>query len=144
MENLDAYLDKFGESGRRILEGALEESRRREQHHISPEHILYMLMTEENDLFDTTMRNLSFDPQDIRLAVEKRLENSYRHIGKGFRIAPETTDIFRCSLIQARSKGRRTIEASDICFVFATDKYNLLNDVLKNPEGEDSAFGRNR
>ncbi|HEX8567893.1 MAG TPA: Clp protease N-terminal domain-containing protein [Pyrinomonadaceae bacterium] len=141
MENLDAYLDKFSESGRRILEGALDETRRREQNHISPEHILYMLMTEETDLFDSTMRNLSFDPQEVRLAIEKRLENSYRYIGKGFRIAPETTEIFKYSIDQARSKGRRTIEARDLCFVFATDKYKLLDDILKNPEGQDSAFG---
>jgi len=40
MGNLDPYLDKFSESGRRILEGALDETRRREQYHISPEHIL--------------------------------------------------------------------------------------------------------
>ena len=143
MENLDSFLDKFSESGRRILEGALDESRRREQYHISPEHILYMLMTIETDLFDSTMHNLSFDPQDVRLAVEKRLENSHRHIGKGFRVALDTMEIFRCSLVQARSKGRRTIEASDMCFVFATDKYNLLDDILKNPEGHDSAFRRN-
>lgn len=141
MENLDAYLDKFSESGRRILEGTLDETRRREQNHISPEHILYLLMTEETDLFDATMRNLSFDPQDVRLAVEKRLENSYRYIGKGFRIAPDTMEIFKYSIDRARSKGRRTIEASDMCFVFATDKYNLLNDILKNPDLQDSSFG---
>ncbi|MDQ3711569.1 MAG: hypothetical protein M3388_05055 [Acidobacteriota bacterium] len=137
MENLDPYLDKFSESGRHILEGALDETRRREQYYVSPEHILYVLMTEETDLFDATMHNLSFDPQDIRLAVEKRLENSYRHTGKNFRIAPETTEIFKYSMDKARSEGRRTIEVSDMCFVFVTDKYNLLDDILQNPEGQD-------
>ena len=144
MEKSESYSDKFSESGRRILEGALDETRRREQYYVSPEHILYVLMTEETDLFDVTMHNLSFDPQDIRLAVEKRLENSYRHTGKNFRIAPETTEIFKYSMDKARSEGRRTIEASDMCFVFATDKYNLLDDILQNPEGQDSAFRRNR
>jgi len=137
-------LDKFSESGRRILEGALDETRRREQYYVSPEHILYVLMTEETDLFDVTMHNLSFDSQDIRLAVEKRLENSYRHTGKNFRIPPETTEIFKYSMDKARSEGRRTIEASDMCFVFATDKYILLDDILQNPKGQDSEFRRNR
>lgn len=40
MENLDPYLDKFDESGKRVLESSLGETRRREQHFISPEHIL--------------------------------------------------------------------------------------------------------
>jgi ATP-dependent Clp protease ATP-binding subunit ClpA len=140
MENKHPFLEKFSESGRRILEGALNETRRREQFHVAPEHILYGLMTEETDLFDATMHNLSLDPQEIRLNVEKRLENSRRHIGKGFRIAPETTEIFKYSMDKARSEGRRTIEANNICFVFATNKPNMLDDTLKNPESHTSVF----
>ncbi len=140
MKNPDSYLEKFSESGRRILEGALDETRRREQYYVSPDHILYALMTEESDLFDATIRNHSINPQDIRLTVEKRLENSRRHTGKGFRIAPETTEIFKYSMDKARSEGRRTIEASDICFVFATDKSNVLDDSLQNPESHTSIF----
>ena len=124
MGNSEPYLDRFSESGRRVLEGALDEARRREQYFVSPEHILYALMIEETDLFDATMYNLSIDPEDIRLAVEKRLENSYRHTGKKFRIAPESTKIFKYSMNKARSENRRTIEASDMCFVLATDEYN--------------------
>ena len=140
MENPDPYLEKFSESGRRILEGALDETRCREQYYVSPEHILYALMIEETDLFDATMHNLSLDPQEIRLNIKKRLENSRRHTGKGFRIAPETTEIFKYSMDKARSEGRRTIEASDMCFVFATDKPNMLDDTLKNPEDHTSVF----
>ena len=140
MENPDTYLEKFSESGRHILERALDETRRREQYYVSPEHILYALMTEETDLFDATMHNLSLDPQQIRLSVEKRLENSRRHTGKGFRIGPKTTEIFKYAMDKARSKGHRTIEAGDICFVFATNEPNLLDDTLKNPESHTSVF----
>ncbi len=144
MENLEPYLDRFNESGKRVLEGALNETRRRDQYYVSPEHILYALMTEETELFNATMHNLSIDPQDIRVAVEKRLENSYRHTGKNLRIAPETTEIFKYSMDKARSEGRRTIEASDVCFALATDKYSSLENILQNPEGQDSVFRRNR
>ncbi len=135
MENLDPYLERFSESGRRVLEGALNETRRREQHYISPEHIVYALMTEETELFNATMHNLSIDPQDIRLAVEKRLENSRQYTGKSLRIAPDTTEIFKHSMDRARSENRRVIEASDMCFALATNKYNLLENILQNPEG---------
>src|SRR5687767_2452084 len=113
MGKSESYSDKFSESGRRILEGALDEARRREQYYVSPEHILYVLITEETDLFDATVHNFSINPKEIRLNIEKRLENSRRHTGKGFRIAPETTEIFKYSMDKARSEGRRTIEASD-------------------------------
>lgn len=110
MENLDPYLARFSESGKRILEYALEETRRREQYYVSPEHILYSLMTEETNLFDAAMREISIDPQEIRLAIEKRLENSYRHTGKSFRIAPKTTEIFKDSMDKGIKLVQKVVE----------------------------------
>jgi ATP-dependent Clp protease ATP-binding subunit ClpC len=132
MTDLDAYKDKFSESGKRILDGALQESRRRDQNFISVEHILNALAEEETELFNSTMRDLSVDPRSVRLSVEKRLENSRQHTGKGFRIAPETTELFKRSMDRARSQGRRIIDASDIFYVLTTDERSLLNDILQN------------
>ncbi len=132
MTDLEAYKDKFSESGKRILESALSESRRRDQNFVSIEHILYALTEEETQLFNETMRDLSIDPRTVRLSLEKRLENSRQHIGKGFRIAPETTELFKRSMDRARSQGRRVIEASDIFYVQTTDERSLLNDILHN------------
>ena len=109
MTDLEAYKDKFSETGKRVLENALGESRRRDQNFVSIEHILFALAEEENELFNLTMRDLSVDPRSVRLSVEKRLENSRQHIGKGFRIAPETTELFKRSMDRARSQGRRVI-----------------------------------
>ncbi len=136
MADMDAYKDKFSESGWRVLENALNEARRRENRHISPEHIIYALMKEEPDLFNEAMLILAIDSQNIRLAVEKRLENNHRHTGENFRIAPETTDIFKYSMDKARSENRRRIKASDMCFALTVNKYHLLNDILQNPEGD--------
>lgn len=132
MTDLEAYKDKFSESGKRVLENALSESRRRDQNFVSIEHILFALAEEESELFNATMRDLSVDPRSVRLSVEKRLENSRQHIGKGFRIAPETTELFKRSMDRARSQGRRVIEASDIFYVQASDERSLLNDILQN------------
>lgn len=132
MTDLEAYKDKFSESGKRILENALNESRRRDQNFVSIEHILFALAEVESELFNSTMRDLSVDPRSVRLSVEKRLENSRQHIGKGFRIAPETTELFKRSMDRARSQGRRVIEASDIFYVQASDERSLLNSILQN------------
>src|SRR4030095_15706952 len=60
------------------------------------------------------------------------MESGRQHIGKGFRIAPETTELFKRSMDRARSQGRRIIEASDIFYVLTTDERSLLNDILQN------------
>ena len=51
MADLGAYKDKFSDSGQRVLEYALNESRRRDQNYVSVEHILSALASEESDLF---------------------------------------------------------------------------------------------
>ena len=132
MVDLGAYKDKFGESGQRILEHALTESRRRDQNYVSVEHILEALMHEEPDMFNSTVRDLSLDPISVKLAIDKRLETTrQQHIGKGFRIAPDTTDLFKRAMERARAHGRKVIEATDIFEALA--KYDsLLVEVMRN------------
>ena len=131
MADLEAYKDKFSESGQRIFQNALNESRRRDQNYISVEHIVSALSKEEPDLFNSTMRGLALDPINVARAIEHRLDNARQHVGKGVRIAPDTTDLFKRALERARSRGRKTIEATDIFDVLS--KYDsLFVDVLRS------------
>jgi ATP-dependent Clp protease ATP-binding subunit ClpC len=132
MTDLEAYKDKFSDSGRKILENALGESKRRDQNYISVEHVLVALADEEDDLFEATLRDLSVDPRYVKLLLEKRMDASRQHTGKGFRIAPETTDLFKRAMDRARSQGRRTIESSDLFYVVSMDERSLLNEILQN------------
>jgi len=132
MADIDAYKDKFSESGQRVLETALAESRKRDQNYVSIEHILHAIAFEEEDLFAATMRDLSVDPRSVKLLIEKRMENGRQHSGKGFRIAPETTELFKRAMDRARSQGRRVIDASDIFYVMTNDERSILNEVLQN------------
>ncbi|HET6972524.1 MAG TPA: Clp protease N-terminal domain-containing protein, partial [Pyrinomonadaceae bacterium] len=132
MVDLGSYKDKFGDSGQRILEHALNESRRRDQNFVSVEHILQALTVEEPDMFNSTMRELSLDPVVVKMAIEKRLTNSRQsHVGKGFRIGPDTTDLFKRAMERARLQGRKTIEATDI-FEALSNHDSLFVDVLRN------------
>jgi ATP-dependent Clp protease ATP-binding subunit ClpA len=132
MADIDAYKDKFSESGRRILETALNESKKRDQHYVSIEHILHAIANEESELFNATMRDLSVDPRSVKLLIEKRMESGRQHLGKGYRIAPETTELFKRAMDRARSQSRRVIDGSDIFYVLSNDERSLLNDVLQN------------
>ena len=132
MADIDAYKDKFSESGRRVLETALDESKKRDQNYVSIEHILHAVAREEDELFTSTMRDLSVDPRSVRLLIEKRMETGRQHTGKGFRIAPETTELFKRAMDRARSQGRRVIDGSDIFYVLSNDERSILNDVLQN------------
>jgi ATP-dependent Clp protease ATP-binding subunit ClpA len=58
MADIDAYKDKFSDSGRRVLETALGESKKRDQNYVAIEHILHAIANEETELFNSTMRDL--------------------------------------------------------------------------------------
>ena len=132
MADIDAYKDKLSESGRRVLETALGESKKRDQNYVAIEHILHAVASEEDDLFSSTMRDLAVDPRSVKLLIEKRMEMGRQHTGKGYRIAPETTELFKKAMDRARSQGRRVIDGSDIFYVLSNDERSILNDVLQN------------
>ncbi len=147
MADIDAYKDKFSESGRRVLDTALDASRKRDQNYVSIEHVLHAITSEEDDLFTSTMRDLAVDPRSVKLLIEKRMENGRQHTGKGFRIAPETTELFKRAMDRARSQGRRVIDGSDIFYVLSNDERSILNDVLQNlgvPSDEVAQTARTR
>jgi len=132
MVDLGSYKDKFGDSGQRILDHALNESRLRAQNFVSVEHILEALMHEEPDMFNSTMRELSLDPISVKIAIDKRLDGSReQHVGKGIRISPDTTELFKRAMERARAQGRKVIEATDI-FSALTNYDSLFVEVLKN------------
>src|SRR2546426_4007625 len=142
MVDLGAYRDKFGDSGQRVLENALSESRRRDQNYISVEHIVSALAKEEPDLFNSTIRDLALDPASVRMAIDQRLESSRQHVGKGFRIAPDTTDLFKRAMDRARAHGRKTIEATDI-FEALTRYDSLFVQVLQGLGATPEAVAEN-
>src|SRR5258708_4410894 len=131
MADLEAYKDKFGESGQRVLQNALSESKRRDQNYTAVEHIISGLAKEEPDLFNSTIRSLALDPVLVARAIDKRLDNTRQHVGKGFRIAPDTTDLFKRAMERARAHGRKTIEAPDI-FEALAQYDSLFVDVMRN------------
>src|SRR5256885_2135427 len=143
MVDLGSYKDKSGESGQRILEHALSESRQRDQNFVSVEHILQALMHEEPDMFISAMGELSFDPIVVKVAIDKRLDTTrQQHMGKGFRISPDTTDLFKRAMERARAQGRKTIEATDI-FSALTNQDSLFVEVLRNMGANPDAVAEN-
>jgi ATP-dependent Clp protease ATP-binding subunit ClpC len=143
MVDLGTYKDRFAESGLRIFENAVQESKRRDQNYIAVEHILHAFITEEAELFNSAMRDLSLDPFHIKMQIERRLDNNrFQHVGKGSRIAPETIDLFKRAMERSRAQGRKTIESTDLFSALAQDG-GLLSGVLRTLGADSEALVEN-
>jgi len=143
MVDLGTYKDRFAESGQRIFEHAMQDSKSRDQNYIAVEHILNAFITEEAELFNSAMRDLSLDPFHIKMQIERRLDdNRFQHVGKGLRIAPETIDLFKRAMERSRAQGRKTIESTDLFSALAQDG-GLLSGVLRTLGADSEALTEN-
>jgi ATP-dependent Clp protease ATP-binding subunit ClpA len=124
MNNLDVYRERFGESGFRVFELAIEESRRRNQNYVSLGHILVALAAEDGGSFKiefARMRadhGLMADAVSDKEAIEKIMEWSPKHDGQGIRIGPDTKKFLGRAIKIARSSQRAKIEAADLLAAF--------------------------
>ncbi|MGH9897680.1 MAG: AAA family ATPase, partial [Pyrinomonadaceae bacterium] len=122
MVDLGTLKERFADSGKQVIERAMHDSTRLDQNYVSVEHIISAFAEVEPDLFNSMIRDMTVDPRAVRMAVTNRIETGPQHTGKGVRIAPETTELFKRALDRARAQGRKTIESTDL--VMALSQYD--------------------
>jgi ATP-dependent Clp protease ATP-binding subunit ClpA len=120
MTNLGVYQERFDESGLRVFEYAVAESRRRKQNHVSLGHVLLAMAAEDGGTFKHHLKKmraaLQLEPESVAVEVrlDKILEYSPKYDGRGVRIGPDTIGFFRRAMKVARSNGREKIASADL------------------------------
>ncbi len=114
MEDFDIAQSKIGESAQRVVDRAIEESRRRDHALITNEHIFLAFAQVEWDTFAQVMRDLELNPHEILQALEEHLHMLPTAAGRELRVAPATKLVFKLAYHQASRAGRQTIESADL------------------------------
>ncbi len=114
MEDFDIAQGKIGESAQRVVDRAIEESRRRDHALITNEHIFLALAQVEWDTFAQVMRDLELNPHEILQALEEHLHLLPAAAGRELRVAPATKLVFKLAYHQASRAGRQTVESADL------------------------------
>jgi ATP-dependent Clp protease ATP-binding subunit ClpA len=114
VEDLDISPSKIGESAHRIVDRAIEESRRREHPVLTNEHIFLAFAQVEWDMFAEVMRDIDQNPHTILQAIEEYLQVMPSVSGRDMRVAPATKLVFKLALHHASRAGRQAIEAADV------------------------------
>ena len=114
MEDFDIAQSKVGESAQRIVDRAVEESRRRDHAVLGNEHIFLAFAQVEWDLFSQVMRDLELNPHAILQALEEHLNMVPAFAGRDLRVSPASKLVFKLALHHASRAGRQTIEAADL------------------------------
>jgi len=114
VEDLDISPSKVGETAQRIVDRAIEESRRRDHALLTNEHLFLAFAQVEWDMFAEVMRDIELNPHTILQAIEEHLHIMPSFAGRELRVSPATKLVFKLALHHASRAGRQTIEAADL------------------------------
>ena len=114
MDDFDIAQSKIGESAQRVVDRAIEESRRRDHPLLTNEHIFLAFAQVEWDTFSQVMRDLSLNPHEILQGLEEHLHILPASPGRDLRVAPATKLVFKLAFHHASRSGRQIIESSDL------------------------------
>jgi ATP-dependent Clp protease ATP-binding subunit ClpA len=114
VEDLDISPSKIGETAQRIIDRAIEESRRREHALLTNEHIFLAYAQVEWDTFAEVMRDVELNPHTVLQAIEEHLHMLPSFAGRELRVSPATKLVFKLALHHASRAGRQSIEAADL------------------------------
>ncbi len=109
-----SFLNKFSESGGRVILHSIEESRRRHHNVLLLVHIFLAIKEVENELFTAGMQAVNANPEDVSEQLELELAKCQQNEGRKLQIVDTTRELFNRSLKRARKQGRQTIEAGDL------------------------------
>lgn len=132
MIDLGNYKDYFSEKVGEILNIAIEESKKRQQSHLSVEHLLLAFSQAEDTFFREVMFDLGLDPQVVLEQVEQCLASSVEYLGVGMRVTPATKNILRLAWKEAQHSGRKLIESSDLFIAFFQVEEGITEKLFSN------------
>ena len=121
MTELGVYRERLAQSGLRVFERAVEESRRNRQNFVSFGHILKALAAEDAEAFAGALRGSKAGPLLTDELIEKIVAGGPDWRGRGVRISPQVISLLRRAMGMARAGGREQIEATDLYSALVQD-----------------------
>ena len=131
MDDFDIAQSKIGESAQRVVDRAVEESRRRDHALVTNEHVLLAFAQIEWDTFSQVMRDLDLNPHDVVQTLEEHLHVLPTCPNRDLHIAPATKVACRLAFQQASRGGRQTIESSDLFSAIFEEEHGVAVSILR-------------
>jgi ATP-dependent Clp protease ATP-binding subunit ClpA len=130
VEDLEIALDKMGEAARRIVDRAIDESRRRDHPLLVSEHIVLAFAEVEWDRFAEIMRDIDLDAQTILQAIEAHVRTMPCVAGRDVVVSPATKLTLKLALHSAARAGRASISPIDLFLALLEEKESGLASIL--------------
>jgi ATP-dependent Clp protease ATP-binding subunit ClpA len=137
-DDFEIAQSKIGPTGQRILDRALEESRRREHSFLANEHLFLAFAQSEWQLFTEVMQDAGLNPSAIVRELEACLQLTPAYTGRPQRVSPATNLVLKLALHHAGRSGRQAIEAPDLFAAIFEDSQGVPVSIVRQ-QGIDPA-----
>jgi ATP-dependent Clp protease ATP-binding subunit ClpA len=114
VDDLDIPEGRLTEAARRVIDRAVDDSRRREQSLVTSAHLLLAIAQAEWELFAQAMRHAAVNPQRVLRAIDEHLRLVPRCPGAQVHICLTTKLVCRLALHRASRAGHPGVEAADL------------------------------
>jgi ATP-dependent Clp protease ATP-binding subunit ClpC len=131
VDDLDIPLGRITEPARRVIDRAVEESRRREHSLLTSEHLFYAFAQAEWDLFAQAMRHAEVNPHEVLRTIDERLRSVPTFAGCGLRVGPTTKLVCKMALHRAGRAGHPGVEPADLLLALFEETHGVPVSILR-------------
>ncbi|OGQ44190.1 MAG: hypothetical protein A3A85_02145, partial [Deltaproteobacteria bacterium RIFCSPLOWO2_01_FULL_42_9] len=132
MLELEGFKEKLTPRGLRVLETAVEESKRRQHYYLGVEHIFISFAIVEEVFFRDVMSDLNLDANQVITFLNDHLNIARQYIGVGVKIPPTTKTIFKLAWEEAQRWGRDEIDSTDLLIAIFQESHSLPVKVFRS------------
>lgn len=132
MIELEGFKERLTPKGLRVLETAIEESKRRQHYYLGVEHIFLSFAMVEDAFFRDIMSDLNLDADQVVQFLSDNLNISRQYIGVGLKVPPTTKTIFKLAWEEAQRWGRDEIDSTDLLIAIFQESHSLPAKVFRS------------
>jgi ATP-dependent Clp protease ATP-binding subunit ClpA len=132
VDDLDIPVSKLTESARRVMDRAVEDSRRRDHSALTSAHLCLAVAQAEWDLFAQAMRDVQVSPNAVIRALDEHLRRVPSSAMGGMRVSPTTRLVCKLALHHAARAGHPGIEAGDLLLALFEETRGVPVSILRH------------
>src|SRR3989337_1117890 len=132
MLELEGFKERLTPRCIKVLETAVEESKRRQHYYLGLEHIFLSFAIVEEAFFRDVMSDLNLDAPQVVSFLNDHLNVSRQYIGVGLKIPPTTKTIFKLAWDEAQRWGRDEIDSTDLLIAIFQESHSLPAKVFRS------------
>jgi len=131
IDDLEIPVGKFTDAAQRVMDRAVEESRRREHAQLTSAHVIFALAQAEWDLFAHAMQQAEVNPHEIVRTMDEHLHRLPAVAGCDVRASATTKLVCRLAIHHASRAGHPAVEAGDLLLALLEETHGVPASILR-------------